>query len=132
MESDIQSAGKRGIVMSYIYEDLAVKYSNISEEAQIQRSLDLFEQIYPGMRNRFEGGATWSCQNHPYSRGAYMLTKLGEFRTILPFVGTPEGRVHFAGEHTTPWPGWIQRALHSGLRTAREVTAAAASSNSQG
>jgi monoamine oxidase len=33
-----------------------------------------------------------------------------------------EGRVHFAGEHTSPWPGWIQGALHSGLRAASEVS----------
>ena len=114
--------GKRGIVMSYIYEDLAVKYSNMNEEAQIERSLDLFEQIHPGMRDNYEGGATWSWQNHPYSKGAYMITRPEEFRTVMPFVRTPEGRVHFAGEHTSPWPGWIQGGLHSGLRTAREVT----------
>ena len=33
----------------------------------------------------------------------------------LAHTGTPEGRLHFAGEHTSPWPGWIQGALHSGL-----------------
>jgi len=114
--------GKRGIVMSYIYEDLAVRYSNMSEEAQIQRSLDVFEQIHPGIRDHFEGGTTWSWQNHPYSKGAYMITRPEEFRTVMPYVSMPEGRVHFAGDHTSPWPGWIQGALHSGLRAAREVT----------
>jgi monoamine oxidase len=114
--------GKRGIVMSYIYEDLAVRYSGLSEEAQVQQSLDLFEQIHPGMRENFEGSATWSWLNHPYSKGAFILIRPGEFRTILPYVATPEGRIHFAGEHTSPWLGWIQGALESGLRTAREVT----------
>ena len=114
--------GKRGIVMSYIYEDLAARYSSMSEEVQVQQSLDLFEQIHPGMRESFEGGATWSWLNHPYSKGAYLVTNPGDFRAILPYVATPEGRIHFAGEHTSPWPGWIQGALHSGLRTAREVT----------
>jgi monoamine oxidase len=108
--------------MSYIYEDLAVRYSRMSEEEQVQQSLDLFEQIHPGMRENFEGGTTWSWLNHAYSKGAYMVTKPGEFRTILPYVATSESRIHFAGEHTSPWPGWIQGALHSGLRTAREVT----------
>jgi monoamine oxidase len=119
-----QQPGRRGIVMSYIYEDLAVRYSGMSEDAQIQRSLDLFEQVHPGMRENFEGAATWSWLNHPWSKGAYMVTKPGQFRTVLPYVATPEGRIHFAGEHTSPWTGWIQGALHSGLRTAREVTAA--------
>lgn len=116
--------GTRGIVMSYIYEDLAVKYSAMSEEAQMQKSLDLYEQIHPGMRENFEGGATWSWLNHPWSKGAYLVTMPGQFETVLPYVATPEGRIHFAGEHTSPWSGWIQGALHSGLRAAREVSAA--------
>ncbi|MBA2646369.1 MAG: FAD-dependent oxidoreductase, partial [Pyrinomonadaceae bacterium] len=33
----------------------------------------------------------------------------------------PEGRVHFAGDHTSAWIRWMQGALHSGLRVAREV-----------
>jgi monoamine oxidase len=115
--------GKRGIVMSYIYEDLAVRYSGMSEGEQVETSLDLFGQIHPGMRENFEGATTWSWLNHPYSKGAFMVTKPGQFRTVLPYVSAPEGRVHFAGEHTSPWPGWIQGALHSGLRTAREIAA---------
>jgi hypothetical protein len=27
----------------------------------------------------------------------------------------------FAGEHTSPWPTWMQGALHSGIRAANEV-----------
>jgi monoamine oxidase len=113
--------GKRGIVMSYTYENLAREYSAMSEEAQVQRSLDLFEQIHPGMRENFEGATTWSWLNHPFSKGAFMVTKPGQFRTVVPYLATPEGRIHFAGEHTSPWPGWIQGALHSGLRAAHEI-----------
>jgi len=43
---------------------------------------------------------------------------------LLPVVAAAEGRIHFAGEHTSPWPGWIQGAIHSGLRAAREAVAA--------
>jgi monoamine oxidase len=113
--------GARGIVMSYAYEDLAVRYSAMNEEAQMQQSLDLFEQVHPGLRENFEGGTTWSWLNHPYSKGAFTVVKPGQFRGVVPYVAIPEGRIHFAGEHTSPWTGWIQGALHSGLRTAREV-----------
>jgi monoamine oxidase len=33
--------------------------------------------------------------------------------------------MHFAGEHTSPWTGWMEGALESGERAAREVLAAA-------
>jgi monoamine oxidase len=33
----------------------------------------------------------------------------------------PEGRVHFAGEHLSPWFSWIQGALESALRAVKEI-----------
>jgi monoamine oxidase len=116
--------GTKGIVMSYIYEDLAVKYSGMSESKQIETSLDLYEQIHPGFRKEAEKTATWSWLNDPYARGAYLVALPGQCRTLVPHLATPEGRIHFAGEHTSPWPGWMQGALHSGLRAAREVNEA--------
>ncbi|PYM98692.1 MAG: hypothetical protein DME07_21945 [Candidatus Rokuibacteriota bacterium] len=44
---------------------------------------------------------------------------------LQPHIVRPEGRVYFAGEHTSPWMGWMQGALESGLRAAREVNQAA-------
>jgi monoamine oxidase len=117
--------GTRGIVMSYAYEDLAVRYSGLTSDEQVERSLSLFEQIHPGFREDFEGATTWSWLNDPFARGAYLVALPGHFRTILPYTGSIEGRIHFAGEHTSPWPGWMQGALHSGLRAAKEVSEAA-------
>ena len=117
--------GTRGIVMSYIYEALAARYSGLTNDAQVERSLSLFEQIHPGLREEFEGATTWSWLNDPDARGAYLVALPGHSRTILPYTGSIEGRIHFAGEHTSPWPGWMQGALHSGLRAAKEVNEAA-------
>ena len=33
----------------------------------------------------------------------------------------PEGRVYFAGEHCSLYHAWIQGALESGIRAAREI-----------
>jgi monoamine oxidase len=115
--------GTRGIVMSYIYERLAREYSQLPVAEQIERSVRLFDQVHPGVRDEFETATTWSWLNEPYSRGAFLVAQPGQFE-LLRDVALPEGRIHFAGEHTSPWPGWIQGALHSGLRTATEVMAA--------
>jgi monoamine oxidase len=115
--------GTRGILMSYIYEQLAREYSAQTPHTQIGRTIELFDRVHPGVRADFETATTWSWLNEPYSRGAFMMTKAGEFPQ-LAHVATPEGRVHFAGEHASPWPGWIQGALHSGLRAANEVNEA--------
>jgi monoamine oxidase len=115
--------GERGILMTYIYEEAAREYSALAPHAQIDRTVELFEQVHPGVRAGFGAAATWSWLNEPYSRGAFLLTRPREF-AHLANIAAPEGRVHFAGEHTSPWPCWIQGALHSGLHAAREVDAA--------
>lgn len=105
---------------AYIYEKSAREYSALEPQVQINRILDLFERVHPGVRAEFETATTWSWSNERFSRGAFLTTRPGEF-TLLADAAAPEGRVHFAGEHTSPWPDWIQGALHSGLRAAREV-----------
>jgi monoamine oxidase len=46
--------------------------------------------------------------------------------TLLPIAQQPEGRIHFAGEHTSAWHGWMNGALESGNRVAQEVNDAEA------
>jgi uncharacterized protein with NAD-binding domain and iron-sulfur cluster len=43
---------------------------------------------------------------------------------MMPEIARPEGRIHFAGEHTSSWMGWMEGALLSGERAAQEVIAA--------
>lgn len=38
--------------------------------------------------------------------------------------GRAEGRIHFAGEHTSLYSGWMQGALESAQRAAAEAGAA--------
>ena len=33
----------------------------------------------------------------------------------------PEGRLHFAGDFTTLKSGWVEGAIESGLRAARQI-----------
>jgi monoamine oxidase len=112
--------GTRGILMSYMYERLAREYSSLAPHTQIDRTIALFDRVHPGVRDQIEAATTWSWLTEPYSRGAFSLFKVDAYER-LPHAATPEGRVHFAGEHTSPWPGWIQGALHAGLRAATEV-----------
>jgi monoamine oxidase len=40
---------------------------------------------------------------------------------MMPDIARPEEHVHFAGEHTSSWMGWMEGALESGDRAAREI-----------
>ncbi len=57
----------------------------------------------------------------PWAGGAAAIPSPGQMTTLCEGIDRPEGRVHFAGEHTSRWTGWMQGALESGLRAAREV-----------
>ena len=44
---------------------------------------------------------------------------------ILRHLQRPDGPLWFAGDHASAWPGWMQGALHSGERIARQILASA-------
>lgn len=56
-----------------------------------------------------------------WARGGYAWFKPGQIFSLMPYIARPEGRVHFAGEHTSAWPGYMQGALESGVRAAGEI-----------
>src|SRR5262249_43564339 len=57
----------------------------------------------------------------PWAGGAGTQHSPGQLTTLGVGIERPEGRVHFAGEHTSGQPYWMQGALQSGLRAAKEV-----------
>ena len=69
----------------------------------------------------FEGGGSKCWDEDVWARGGYAWFRPGQMTSLLPHIAAAEGRVHFAGEHASAWPGWMQGALESGNRAAREV-----------
>jgi len=45
----------------------------------------------------------------------------GQFVSLPPLFAGPEGRIHFAGEHTSYLAGTMEGALASGIRAATEI-----------
>jgi monoamine oxidase len=45
----------------------------------------------------------------------------GRHTELLAAIRTPEGPLHFAGDHTSVKPSWIEGALVSGVRAALEM-----------
>ncbi len=61
-----------------------------------------------------------SWDQDPFAGGGYPWPAPGD-DGLADILAAPEGRVHFAGDHTTHAPGWIQGAMESGLRAAHEI-----------
>lgn len=109
------------LLASYTWGQDALRWGGLDNESMIEQALEDVEQIHPSIREHFEVGATHAWYNDKYARGAFALFEPGQATRIYPSMVAPEGRVHFAGEHTSLYHAWIQGALESGLRAAKEV-----------
>jgi monoamine oxidase len=68
----------------------------------------------------FEGGISHCWGLDPWQRGSFALHTPGQIG-FIKILAQPEGRIHFAGEHTSHWTGWMQGALDSARRVVREI-----------
>ncbi|HEU4560185.1 MAG TPA: FAD-dependent oxidoreductase, partial [Longimicrobium sp.] len=117
--------GRRGILEAFITGPNARRVAAMDAEARVRFALAQAARVHPGAARAFEHGASVCWDADPWALGDYAWFAPGEMRAFLPYLATPEGRIHFAGDHTSAWPGWMQGALASGIRAADEVHAAA-------
>jgi monoamine oxidase len=124
-DATYKQPGVRGILQAFPISLHSRRVTAMPENERITFALEQMEMIYPGARQSFEGGVSKCWDEDEWARGGTAFYKPGQFSSLLPHVARPEGRVHFAGEHTSVWiDGWMQGALESGNRVAREVNAA--------
>jgi monoamine oxidase len=117
--------GTRRILQAFQISLHSRRMTGMTDHERITLALEQVEMIYPGMHEHFEGGVTKCWDEDQWAFGASAYYKPGQFSSLLPHVARPEGRIHFAGEHTSVWiDGWMQGALESGNRVAREVNSA--------
>jgi monoamine oxidase len=116
----------RGVLLaSYTWGQDALRWGSLDEETRIEQALDDVEQIHPWIREEFECGASHAWYSDPWAGGAFALFDPGQQTALQPSVVATEGRVLFAGEHCSLYHAWIQGALESGIRAAREIHEAA-------
>jgi monoamine oxidase len=116
--------GKRGLLEAYVAGARARRMAAMTPNERMNFTVGQMERIFPAIREHYEGGASVCWDEDEWARGAYAWFKPGQMESFLPHIARPEGRVHFAGDHTSPWPGWMNGALQSGARAAREVSQA--------
>ena len=112
---------RRGILETYDAGPRARQVTAMREGERVYSALALVEKVLPRVRGEFEVGATKCWDEDEWARGAYAWYRPGQMTSLMPHVARAEGRVHFAGEHASSLFGWMQGALESGSRAAREV-----------
>ncbi len=90
-------------------------------EERIRAALAALEKKVPGATAHFVTGWSLNWTNDPFSQGAYSYYSLGYLSTHAAHLPEPEGRLHFAGEHTSPHSGYMEGALESAHRVVLEI-----------
>ena len=117
--------GPRGLLVGYTKMSGARQISGLDEAQRVSATLEAVIKVHPELPRHFEGGTSKCWDEDPWARGAWATSRPGDMRSLEPHVARAEGRIHFAGEHTSPWTGaWMQSALESGERAAREINEA--------
>lgn len=107
---------------SYNWEDNAALWDSLPEELRIFQSLRQLAEVHGSIvYDSFRNGASFSWAQNPFSGGCFTLFKPYQYSEFGKAIKQPEGRIHFAGEHTSSFHGWIEGAVQSGIRTAYEV-----------
>ena len=117
------SDGGRGVLMAFVLADKARAFSRLGETERrmsVIRSLSsLFGQGAANPLQYIDKGWTgeeWSGGCYAGIMGPHTLSRLG------PLLREPFGHVHWAGTETSDiWNGYMEGAVRSGERAAREV-----------
>lgn len=113
----------RGILQCFLTGDRARRFAALDDESRLMLTLETVQQVFPAIRENFEGAVFKTWDEDAYSLGAYAYYRPGQLSALLPHLRRAEGQIHFAGEHLSPllFRGLAQGAIESGLNAAREI-----------
>lgn len=121
--SDVQPEGTTmGMIQSYTQERNADAYCKISPDGREEYTLAAMEHFFPEIREEKVVFFHYCWADDPWAKGAWTDILPNQW-WIVAATRKPEGRVTFAGEHTSVWAGWMQGAIESGQRAADEIAA---------
>ena len=118
--------GSKGIMMGFVLANQAKKFSTLSAEARKDSILKTFASFYgeKALHPIEYLDHTWADEE--FTRGCYAgIMPTGAWTSLGKALREPVGRIHWAGTETSDiWNGYIDGAIRSGERVAREVLGA--------
>lgn len=121
-DASLNQPGHRGLLVALIRGDEARRLAMMKEYKRINWVIERLEQLFPGLKDQVEGGTTAMWLNDPWVRGAFNYYLPSQVTSFYKLIPKPEGLIHFAGDHTSPFPGWMQGAFQSAQRVVNEIT----------
>jgi monoamine oxidase len=114
-----QADQSTGMLHAYMFDTEALEFAShrTRREQEMRR---LMRSVLPGLRNQVIATADKAWHEDPWAGGGWGWTQPGELAWMFPAMRQPDGRVHFAGEHTSLGAAWMNGALESAERVVGE------------
>lgn len=117
----IDQPGPRGILMSFTSAEDAQRLGDLAESDRLRIAREEVTKVWAQAPQFWEGGISKYWNQDPWARGSYSFTGVGQDLDYLELARMPDGRVHFAGEHTSPFRASMNGAIESGVRASQEI-----------
>ena len=111
------SKTRRSLLVVYAQGEAAQPFVALAPEARIEKALARLDALFPAIRERVELAVQFCWDEEQWSLGAQHIGELP-----LDVAVRREGRMHFAGTHTSA-SGWMDGALESAHRVTKEILA---------
>ncbi|MBK1986561.1 flavin monoamine oxidase family protein [Sphaerospermopsis aphanizomenoides BCCUSP55] len=116
---DINS--KRGILHGYLKDKSALEMDALKPDERLRKLLQRWAEILPGANQYPVREFNYSWHNDPWVKAGWAYPTIDQEDKLFQEIGRREGKIYFAGEHTSVIRGWIQGALESGIKTAQQI-----------
>ena len=117
----ITQSGDAGIVEAYTTGVHARLRTLMAPKERQRDTIATMDRVFPGLAKAVVAYAAKDWTADPFARGGYCAFEPGQLNKWLAVITRPEQGMHFAGDHASAMPGWIEGALESGDRAAAEV-----------
>ncbi len=135
LDFSLGQRGEQGLIEVFTAADPAMidtppmPYARVNEASavdwHVRHFFDELDRIWPGVAATWNGKATFgNAQADPNILASYSCWLVGQYTTIAGHEARVQGRVHFAGEHTSvEYQGFMEGGAESGFRAADEILA---------
>ena len=109
------------VIESYVAGPGAKRFGELPKKEVVQIVRREMEKVHPGAGKYMDRAYIKAWSEDPYALGGPSWPAPGDVSSYLKDLQVPEGRLHFAGEHTSILRSTMEGALRSGIRAAKEV-----------
>jgi monoamine oxidase len=111
-----------GLLTAFLTGDRAAAAAAQTDAERIESIRTAFVATYPQLEGLDSGHpSTIAWANERFTGGGYAVFRPGQMTAFWPVIRSGTGRIRFAGEHTEPLAGYMESAVRSGHRVARDL-----------